>query len=372
MSDRSRDPIRISSVSQIVDVVKQAAQDGHTISVSRSAGSVSPSTGGDTVRLDLSGLSAVVDYPARDMTITVQAGLTVGQLLDIAAAEQQQLPVDIADPGMTVGAFVAADQSGSRRYGCGTLRDYLIGMEAVDGQGRVFHAGGRVVKNVAGYDLCRLAVGSRGRIGILTQLTFRLNPVPPHAAVLAWSLQNHQAAADALERLNLSAARPVILDLKAGPDGWMLFVGIEGAPEVCDWQQGRLEEELAGTAAGSSHPVAASFAESVAWCRQVLAGTEPSESRSLWTIRTLPSTAAECCDRIVSEGGICHCHAGDGVVRAQVPHDINRNGLKTELRRWLDDHGGHLLDAADRTGSGRDDSWSARVARAFDPSGLFV
>ena len=73
---------------------------------------------------------------------------------------------------------MAANTSGPRRFGCGTFRDYVIGLTAVTADGRVFHSGGRVVKNVAGYDLCKLLVGSLGTLAVVTQLTLKLKPLP--------------------------------------------------------------------------------------------------------------------------------------------------------------------------------------------------
>ena len=155
MSSSAREPVQITAVQDVVDVIQQQADGAQSITAARNAFD-------ECVRLDLRGLNRVVDYPARDMTVTVEAGLSLQDVTTLLESENQQLPVDVADPSMSVGAFVASDLAGPRQYGYGTLRDYLIGMEAVDGQGRVFHAGGRVVKNVAGYDFCRLAVGSRG------------------------------------------------------------------------------------------------------------------------------------------------------------------------------------------------------------------
>ena len=95
----------------------------------------------------------VLDYPARDMTITVETDLSYGELQQILAREGQQLPIDVADDSITLATMIYSDLCGPREFGCGTLRDYVIGIEAIDGHGRRFHGGGKVVKNVAGYDL---------------------------------------------------------------------------------------------------------------------------------------------------------------------------------------------------------------------------
>src|SRR5438105_7157106 len=111
-----------------------------------------PSAHGRAV--DLRGLHQVIDFPARDMTVTVQAGITVEQLRKVLAQENLRLPLDIPQAERaTLGGALAANVSGSRRYGFGTARDYVIGISAVNDAGEEFKAGGRVVKNVAGYDL---------------------------------------------------------------------------------------------------------------------------------------------------------------------------------------------------------------------------
>src|SRR5205807_9828714 len=147
--------------------------------------------------LDLRALNQVIDYPARDMTITVQAGITVAKLQEILAAENQQLPVDVPLPEQaTLGGAIAVNASGPRRYGYGTLRDYVIGISFVNDEGQEVKAGGRVVKNVAGYDLCKLHIGALGTLGIITQVTLKLKPVPEDQGAVAVGCE-----AAALEKL---------------------------------------------------------------------------------------------------------------------------------------------------------------------------
>ncbi len=107
------------------------------------------------------------------------------KLRQILARESQELPVDVPQSHQaTIGGCIAANISGYRRLGNGTLRDYVIGIEAVDGHGTVYHGGGRVVKNVAGYDFCRLLIGSQGTLGVITQVTLKVKPHAPRTAVL--------------------------------------------------------------------------------------------------------------------------------------------------------------------------------------------
>ena len=147
-------------------------------------------------------LTETVDYPARDMTVTVEAGIRMDDLSALLKAERQQLPIDVPQSNRaTLGGVFATNSSGPRRFAYGTMRDHCVGITAVDARGRLFHAGGRVVKNVAGYDLCKLLVGSLGTLAIITQLTLKLRPLPESSAQL-WATFDTLEEIDAvLERL---------------------------------------------------------------------------------------------------------------------------------------------------------------------------
>src|SRR4029078_12391220 len=102
---------------------------------------------------------------------------------------------------------------GPRRYGESSLRDFVIGICAVDGRGLPFKGGGRVVKNVAGYDFCKLLTGSLRTLGVITQVTLRLKPIPEQSALVACSLPNAQAAERVLAALVTSNTRPAAIEL---------------------------------------------------------------------------------------------------------------------------------------------------------------
>lgn len=149
------------------------------------------------IGLSTSALNRVIDFPARDMTITAEAGITLAELLRITSAEGLQFPVDVPFPEKaTLGGVVATNWNGPRRYGFGLVRDYVIGIRAVDGTGTEFKGGGRVVKNVAGYDFCKLLTGSVGTLGVITEVTLKLRPI---AEERAWVLSpvDDLTAADA-------------------------------------------------------------------------------------------------------------------------------------------------------------------------------
>jgi glycolate oxidase FAD binding subunit len=208
---------RPASVPELGDLVREAAGTGQ---------GVYPVGGGTALDLglppikpgvaaDTRGLDRVIDHPARDMTITAQAGIAVGRLQQALAAEGQRLPVDVPNPeSATLGGALAANLSGPRRLGFGTLRDYVIGISFVTDEGHEVRGGGRVVKNVAGYDLMKLHIGALGTLGVITQVTLKVTPRPEDQALVAFGL-NAAAVGPTLDRLHASASRPVAVSCPA-------------------------------------------------------------------------------------------------------------------------------------------------------------
>lgn len=205
----------------------------------------------------LAGMRRVIDYPARDLTVTVQAGITLAALQHTLAQEGQWLPLEAHQPQTaTLGGLLAVNFSGPRRYGYGTARDYVIGITAVDGRGEAYSGGGRVVKNVAGYDFCKLLVGSLGTLGIITQVTLKLRPKPESGAMLVCEPGDWNQAEELLARLVQSQTTPVSIDLVCGPaaaqaaelelsspQALALAVGFEGSHEEVAWQLDELGSE---------------------------------------------------------------------------------------------------------------------------------
>jgi glycolate oxidase FAD binding subunit len=131
--------------------------------------------------VDLRAMDQVIEHAAGDLVVRVQAGATMGQLASVLATAGQQLALD-APAEATVGGVIASGTAGPRRLRYGSPRDLLIGVTAVRADGVVAHAGGKVVKNVAGYDIGKLLAGSQGTLALITEATFRLHPVPEAVA----------------------------------------------------------------------------------------------------------------------------------------------------------------------------------------------
>ncbi len=253
--------VRPQSVAELGDVVRRASAERQA---------VYPVGGGTMLGLglppsrpgwvvDVRTLHRIVDYPARDMTITVQAGVAIGELQRVLAAENQRLPVDVphADRA-TLGGALAANVSGPRRYGFGTLRDYVLGITTVNDEGQEVKAGGRVVKNVAGYDLCKLHVGALGTLGVIVQATLKVRPIPESQALVTLGC-DAAGLATLLDRLHDSRTRPACLDVhnaeaarvvarSAGlalPEApWVVVVGFEDGIDAVNWQVRQLMQEI--------------------------------------------------------------------------------------------------------------------------------
>src|SRR5262249_22488607 len=156
----------------------------------------------------------VIDYPAADMTITVEAGITLGALRAVLAENRQRLLIEAPHPDRaTLGGIYATNASGPRRFGIGGPRDQIIGVSFLTADGALVKGGGRVVKNVAGYDFPRLLTGSLGTLGIITQLTQKVRPIPEASALVWVPFANVDGLGTSLDRLNTSGTRPVSIDL---------------------------------------------------------------------------------------------------------------------------------------------------------------
>jgi FAD/FMN-containing dehydrogenase len=182
------------------------------------------------------------------MTATVEAGMTLADLQSVLARGGQWLAIDPPHPErVTVGEVISENLSGPHRYGYGTIRDSLIGLRVVLADGRLVHSGGRVVKNVAGYDLQKLFVGSRGTLGVIVEATFKLRPLPEAECIVQARCDNCEEADKLIEAVAGSELVPVVFDWHSAgekTDGGssVLCLGFAGSPEEVEWQRQRAGE----------------------------------------------------------------------------------------------------------------------------------
>jgi glycolate oxidase FAD binding subunit len=150
-----------------------------------------------TVGEELRAPAGIVDYDPAELTVTLGAGTTLADLDATLAAAGQHCPIDARDPGATVGGVVAVGLSGPRRVRYGPLRNRLLEVHFVIADGRRIKGGGRTVKNVSGYDVARLLVGSFGTLGVIVQVTLRCEPRPPRSEWLVCAASGTETAARA-------------------------------------------------------------------------------------------------------------------------------------------------------------------------------
>ena len=164
---------------------------------------------GVEVVLSLDRMQRIIDYSPPDLTASVEAGVTLGAFNALTKQERQWLPLD--PPGFrcaSLGAVVACNSSGALRLGFGTPRDYVIGLRLVHADGIESKSGGKVVKNVAGYDMNKIYAGSYGTIAILTELTFKLRPLPDRSSTMAITSRYRGALFQLAKRVLASELQP--------------------------------------------------------------------------------------------------------------------------------------------------------------------
>lgn len=199
--------------------------------------------------LDVGGYAGVIDYEPKELVLTVRAGTSLAEVERLVAAEGQMLPFEPPHfgEGATIGGTVACGFSGPRRPYAGSVRDFVLGARILDGKGQDLSFGGRVIKNVAGYDVSRLMVGALGTLGVLLDLSFKVLPRPASETTLRFEMDQ----ARAIQTVNHWAGQPLPLSASA-------------------WQEGMLSVRLSGAAAG------------VAAARTKLGGEEYAEGARFW------------------------------------------------------------------------------------------
>ncbi len=348
-------------------------------------------------QLELSGLSKIVDYTPRDMTILVEAGVRMADLAVALAGEGQQLPIDVSRATeATLGGVIATNWNGPRRCGHGTIRDYVIGIHAVDGRGVAFKGGGRVVKNVAGYDFCKLLTGSLGTLGVITQVALKVKPQTECAGVIVADCETLAVAEDALTRLAMLETSPVAIDLLVGR-AWdealgsssRIAVRVEGTEIEVNWLVNRVTDEL--VAAGATDPgrLDVELAKSL-WERQVEfsdrgAGSADDRSPLVLQFAVPPSAVVGMIAKLIAFDANCaiQAHAASGIMVARLskfthsdltttlagklrPAATQVGGNATIVRSGLEGLTSHLV------WGGRSDSvvLLERVKQKFDPKNI--
>jgi glycolate oxidase FAD binding subunit len=263
--------VRPGSVEEVAALVRLAAADKFTIVPvgARSKLAMNIPIGQYDVGLDMTRFDKIVSYDPADLTLSVEAGLPLQALRAGLSRHRQFLPLAVPfSDSATVGGAIASGLDSPVRQVYGTARDFVLGMEFVTGEGKIVKSGGRVVKNVSGYDLHKLMIGSFGSLGVLTKINFRTFPSPSLIRAVVASFDSIEEAIEARHRIAHSPLRPLSLEIlnpraieilssnianRISPGDlsldsrWQLIVSFSGTEKVIERYQCDLKQ-LAGTA----------------------------------------------------------------------------------------------------------------------------
>jgi glycolate oxidase FAD binding subunit len=311
--------------------------------------------------LDLSGLSGVTLYEPEELVLSAKAGTPLADIEALVAASKQQLafePMDygpvlgVPPGGATIGGAIAANLSGPRRLKAGAARDHFLGVNAVSGRGETFKSGGRVVKNVTGYDLCKLLAGSWGTLAAMTDITVKTLPrAETEATVLVLDLDDAAARkamaatlgsyGDVSAAAHLPAAVAARIAAIASAGTAVTALRLEGvAPSVAQ-RKTVLEALLApfGTLGTLDESASRAFWRGV---RDLMpfAADGPSGARDLWRISTVPARGPDVGRRLTAQADaeILYDWAG-GLVWAALPPSADANAPL--VRATVAEAGGH-------------------------------
>ena len=335
------------------------------------------------VGISLARINRVIAYEAEDMTIIAEAGLTLGALNDVVATHGQRLPADPPRPDRTtLGALVAGAQAGPLRLSEGTVRDLLIGVRYVGHDARIIHGGGQVVKNVAGYDLMKVMVGSFGTLGIVTETTFKVRPIPERYTIVVQQFGDANAALsaagslhEALPLIHLEVVSRAVADELGYEANTRVFAGVAGSAEEVGYLVKQATEML-----GSMSEVIAG-AEAVTAYEQ-LRDYEPADAAMVAQIAVAPAELASC---LMRSGAEFRAHVGCGVAQIFTRNAANADEMRRTIAHWREiahRAGGNLRVLRVNDKFSRDVNFfdeppgpalglMRRLKATFDPHGVF-
>jgi glycolate oxidase FAD binding subunit len=310
--------LKPTSTEEIVDIVAQAAADESPLEIvghGTKRGLGRPLQAAQL--LDLSALAGITQYEPNELVLTCRAGTPLAEIESALKEKNQQLafePPDLAPlyggttGAGTIGGVLSCNLAGPRRLKAGAARDHFLGFRAVSGRGEAFQAGGRVVKNVTGYDLCKLMAGAHGTLAVLTEVTIKVLPAPEKSrTVLIYGLDDAGAIATLIRAVNspheVSAAAHLpariaarsSVDFVAGARHAVTAIRIEGPGPSVEHRCAALRRDLADS--GTTEELH-SLRSAILW-REIrdVVHLLPDLSRLLWRLSVPPASGA----RVVRE-----------------------------------------------------------------------
>jgi glycolate oxidase FAD binding subunit len=352
------------------------------------------------VALTTSGMRGISLYEPSELVMSARAGTPLAQIEAELASRGQMLPFEPIDLGpalgapagiQTIGAVFATNLSGARRIAAGSARDYLLGLRAVNGRGEFFKSGGRVMKNVTGYDVARGLSGSWGTLAVMSEVTFKVLPLPDDVSTLVYPGLTDDLAVELMSTaLGLPfevsgtvhlpqglARRLKQADLRSEKKS-LTAIRIENFTRSISYRKGRLKEALAAF----GEPLELSLEKSLQfWGDMRRLSFMPYEPTHLWRISTSPRTAPKLVDDIRRHMPVeAFYDWSGGLIWLETPASADAG--TADIRRAVAIHGGHAtLVRADHSVRGAVDVFqpqspaTERLTRglkdAFDPLRLF-
>jgi glycolate oxidase FAD binding subunit len=387
---------------QVLELVNWAAADGHVFDVSGSSSKKAYGRSSETANgLSLSAFAGITLYEPEELVMAMGAGTPIAEIHAALQEKNQHLafePMDLgpllggSPNGGTIGGALACNLSGPRRIKLGAARDHLLGFKAISGRGEHFKSGGRVVKNVTGFDLSKLMTGSMGTLGVLTAVTLKVLPAPERTRTVlimgddtSTAVQAMTAALQSPHEVSAAAHIPAALAARsevsyiAGAGTGVMAIRVEGPGPSADVRCEKLRDLLAGFGEIQElHSMnSAKFWREV---RDVKFFTnDASSEKQIWRISVPPASGADVAATIMGAlGGEVYFDWGGGLIwlaldrREDAGHEIIRGALKD---------GGHatLIRAADAVRAntpvfhlqpGPLAEITKRTKTAFDPKGV--
>jgi len=387
-----------ASAEQLAQVIRVAADAGLAV-VPRGGGTklaALPKPTKPAIVLCTERLRRITAYEPRDLTVSVQAGMPLAKLNAFLGEHRQRLPLDPPnDDRATIGGICAANDSGPLRLAHGTPRDWVLGMGMVLPDGTMVKSGGQVVKNMAGYDVHRLFIGSFGSLGLITQITLRLRPRPEATRLASGACRNAPAAETTIATVLAGPTRPCLIELLNAPaagqiglecpeDGLVLIVGFEGDREAVEWQLEQIRGQLgAGTCLHGPEESEALLRRIRQWPGGNIPprspATEGCAAPAVAFKASVPSShVAAFFEHCRSAPLALMAHAGSGILYGRSTAVMREEQL-TDLLMHATAVGGHMIfhalpvgSSCPRWGRARNDAFLAEaIKKQFDPADRF-
>lgn len=373
--------LRPATSAELVDLVGQAAADASPLELFAGCSKrpvANPEREAQPV--DLGAFTGVVDYEPSELVMTVRPATPLAEVEALLGQNGQMLAFEPWDAGVlwgntgksTIGGVIAAGISGPRRLSAGGARDHLLGFHAVSGRGEAFKAGGKVVKNVTGYDLSKLIAGSWGQLAIMTELSLKVLPAPRSSLTVLVEGLSAEAAVRAMSAATGSRMTPAAAAHvpARGSDGSRTCLRIEGFAESVAERARQLAVPLEGY--GSASELDAE--SSLSFWRDIREAGALQTSEALWRAHLSPAAAAKLAYALSDAGAEWVMDWAGAALWIGASSE-------TDVRSLVAAHGGHAMlmrapEALRSTTPIRHPeapavaALSARVRQAFDPAGV--